>query len=340
MEICTSREAPVLQLHPSDHVRDNISTSNIPYVMAETPNSGDARANLSAGHLSVHVEGAHPPQISFSFEQQSQRMLPSIAAGFAFQAGVIGMILILSAAGIGLPNRAATLPDEPSNQIVWIAQPGPGGGGGGGGNQMKEPPRKAEAPGKDKITVPVTKPPKLEVQQQAKVEPDPQPMLNIPAKELSSSAQNMVLPGTIDSVPGPPSPSQGSGSGGGAGTGRGTGIGPGTGSGLGPGYGGNTGGGAYRPGNGVTTPVLVKEVKPGYTSEAMRAKIQGAVLLQCTVNVDGSVGDITVVRSLDPVFGLDQQAIAAARQWRFRPGTLREQPVPVQITIELSFTLR
>jgi TonB family protein len=321
-------------------VRDNISSSNFPYVMAETPKSGDARANLSAGHLSVHLEGEHPPEILFSFEQQSQRMLPSVAAGAAFQGAVVAVILILSAAGIGLPSRAATLPEEPSNQIVWIAQPGPGGGGGGGGNQMKEPPRKAEDPGKDKITVPVTKPPKLEVQQQAKVEPDPVPMLNIPAKPLSSSATDMVLPGAIDSPPGPPTPSQGSGSGGGAGSGRGTGIGSGLGSGLGPGYGGGTGGGAYKPGNGVTTPVLVKEVKPGYTSEAMRAKIQGAVLLQCTVNVDGSVGDIQVVRSLDPVFGLDQQAIAAARQWRFRPGTLRDQPVPVQITIELSFTLR
>ncbi len=308
--------------------------------MAETPNPEGARANLSAGHLSVHLEGAHPPEVTFSFEQQSQRMLPSVAAGAAFQGGLIAVILILSAAGIGLPSRAATLPDEPNNQIVWIAQPGPGGGGGGGGNQMKEPPRKAEDPGKDKITVPVTKPPKLEVQQQAKVEPDPVPMLNIPAKPLSSSATDMVLPGAIDAPPGPPTVSQGSGSGGGAGTGRGTGIGPGTGSGLGAGFGGGTGGGAYRPGNGVTTPVLIKEVKPGYTSEAMRAKIQGAVLLQCTVNVDGTVGDIQVVRSLDPVFGLDQQAIAAARQWRFRPGTLRDQPVPVQITIELSFTLR
>jgi TonB family protein len=321
-------------------VRDNISSSNIPYVMTETPKLGEARANISAGHLSVHVEGEHPPEIIFSFEQQSQRMLPSVAAGAAFQAALVVMVLVLSAAGVGLPSRAATLPDEPSNQIVWIAQPGPGGGGGGGGNQMKEPPRKAEEPGKDKITVPVTKPPKLEVQQQAKVEPDPQPMLNIPAKPLSSSANDMVLPGAIDAPPGPPTASQGSGSGGGAGTGRGTGIGPGSGSGLGPGYGGGTGGGAYRPGNGVTTPVLLKEVKPGYTSEAMRAKIQGAVLLQCTVQVDGSVGDIQVVRSLDPVFGLDQQAIAAARQWRFRPGTLRDQPVPVQITIELSFTLR
>jgi protein TonB len=81
-------------------------------------------------------------------------------------------------------------------------------------------------------------------------------------------------------------------------------------------------------------------VKPQYTSDAMRAKIQGAVLLQCTVRPDGSVTDIQVMRSLDPRFGLDEEAIKAARQWRFAPGTRMGQPVSVQITIELTFTLR
>lgn len=307
--------------------------------MAETPETGGARANLSAGHLSVHVEGAHPPDITFSFEQQSKRMVPSVFAALVFETAAVVLILVLNAYGVGVSSAAATLPDEPSKSIIWTVEPGPGGGGGGGGNQMKEPPRQAEMPGKDKITVPVVKPPKLEVQQQARVEPDPVAQVNIPAKELASSTTD--LPGLIDAPTAPvASASQGSGVGGGAGSGRGTGVGPGTGSGYGPGSGGGTGGGPYRPGNGVTTPVLVREVKPGYTSEAMRAKIQGSVLLQCTVQTDGSVTDIQVIRSLDPVFGLDQQAINAARQWRFRPGTLRDQPVPVQITIELSFTLR
>src|SRR5262249_57448823 len=93
--------------------------------MAETPNSGGARANLSAGHLSVHVEGAHPPEILFSFEQPSQRMLPSVAAGFAFQAAAVAIVLILSAAGVGLPSRAATLPDEPGNPMFLISHPRP-----------------------------------------------------------------------------------------------------------------------------------------------------------------------------------------------------------------------
>ena len=114
--------------------------------------------------------------------------------------------------------------------------------------------------------------------------------------------------------------SQGAGTGGGAGTGTGTGIGSGQGSGLGPGFGGGTGGGAYRPGSGVTLPRVLREVKPQYTADAMRAKVQGTVWLECVVMPDGNVGDVKIVRSLDSVFGLDQEAIKAARQWKFMPG--------------------
>jgi len=72
----------------------------------------------------------------------------------------------------------------------------------------------------------------------------------------------------------------------------------------------------------------------------MRAKIQGTVLLECVVNPDGTVSNIEVVRSLDPTFGLDGQAIEAAKRWRFKPGTRLGQPVPVLVSIELTFTLR
>jgi TonB family protein len=153
-----------------------------------------------------------------------------------------------------------------------------------------------------------------------------------------ASAQQ-TLPGAIASEA-PVTVSQGAGTGGGAGTGTGSGIGPGQGSGLGPGSGGGTGGGAYKPGSGVSTPVPIKEVKPAYTAEAMRAKVQGSVWLECIVMPDGSVGDVRVTKSLDSVFGLDQEAIKAARQWRFRPGIRNGEPVPVIIGIELTFTLR
>ncbi|NOT45230.1 MAG: energy transducer TonB, partial [Acidobacteria bacterium] len=110
--------------------------------------------------------------------------------------------------------------------------------------------------------------------------------------------------------------------------------------GLGEGTGGGTGGGVFRPGNGIENPRLISQVRPEYTADAMRAKIQGLVRLECVVLPTGTVGDCTVERSLDSVFGLDQEAIKAARQWRFQPGTRMGQPVAVLVRIELTFTLR
>ena len=293
--------------------------------------------NASAGHLSVHFEGAHPVEVPFLFERQPKRLGYSFVASFAFDAALI-MLLIVAGRYQGRIGPSAFLQDQANSSIVWLSQPGPGGGGGGGGNKMKEPPRQAELPGKEKITVPVAKPPKLEAPKETKNEPNPVEQLNIPAKLLASAQES--LPGAIDAPPSVPSLSQGPGSLAGAGTGAGSGIGSGTGSGLGAGSGGGTGGGVYRPGNGVILPRLVREVKPQYTSDAMRAKVQGTVLLECVVRPDGSVGDVQVLRSLDATFGLDQEAIRAARQWRFTPGTRLGEPVSVVVTIELTFTLR
>lgn len=214
--------------------------------------------------------------------------------------------------------------DQPD--ITWIAMPGPGGGGGGGGTKTPDPPRKAE------ITPP--KPRAVEPPKVTEIAPKPLPQMNIPA--VTAVAE---LPGAVTSVA-LPTVTQGSGTGGGGGTGTGTGIGPGTGSGYGEGTGGGTGGGIYREGNGVTSPVVIKEVKPNYTGEAMRARIQGLVTMEAVVMPDGSVGDIRVTRSLDQQFGLDKEAIKTVKQWRFRPGLRLGQPVPVLIVIEMSFTLR
>ena len=306
--------------------------------MAETTPTGRFRVNSSAGHLSVHVEGAHPAEVRFLFEQQEKRLGPAFVASFAYHVAMVFLILLAIRYGPRGTTSAAILPEQPNNNIIWLTEPGPGGGGGGGGNKMEEPPRQAELPGKAKLTVPIIKPPELEDPQLAKKEPNPIEQLSIPAKTLAAAQES--LPGAIEVPPGPPSVSQGAGSGGGAGTGTGSGIGSGTGSGLGPGSGGGTGGGVYRPGNGVTLPRLIREVKPQYTSDAMRAKVQGMVLLECVVRPDGSVGDVQVVRSLDSTFGLDQEAVNAARQWRFAPGTRQGEPVSVLVTIELTFTLR
>lgn len=90
---------------------------------------------------------------------------------------------------------------------------------------------------------------------------------------------------------------------------------------------------------GVTIPRVLKEAKPQYTADAMRAKIQGSVVLECVVLTDGTVGDVKVIRSLDATNGLDEEAIKAAKQWKFAPGTRNGEPVPVMVSIELTFTL-
>ena len=288
-------------------------------------------------HLSVRPEGTGAPEVPFLFAQQEHRMGRALGASLlshaAFLVLAIGVVSIAPE-----PVRNALLIDRLPNEIVWLAEPGPGGGGGGGGNKMPDPPKPAELPGKEKLTVPAVKPKPVEIAEPKPEEPQPEQNLSIPAQTMA--AATITSPGAIESTQASDTLSQGPGSGGGAGTGTGSGIGPGQGSGLGPGTGGGTGGGAYRPGNGVQLPRVLFEKKPAYTADAMRAKIQGVVLLECVVLPDGSVGRVEVIRSLDANFGLDTEAIKAAKQWRFAPGTRFGEPVPVIVTIELTFTLR
>ena len=96
----------------------------------------------------------------------------------------------------------------------------------------------------------------------------------------------------------------------------------------------------YKPGKDVTPPVLVSEAKPNYTRAAMQAKIQGGVNLEVIVLKDGTVGDVKVVKSLDTVHGLDDEAVKAMKQWRFKPGTRDKKPVAVQVDVEMTFTLK
>jgi protein TonB len=81
-------------------------------------------------------------------------------------------------------------------------------------------------------------------------------------------------------------------------------------------------------------------MKPHYTPQAMKAKIQGTVWLTVIVLDTGNVGDVTVSKALDAEHGLDEEAVRAARQWVFKPGTRDGKPVNVEVTIEMTFTLK
>jgi len=171
---------------------------------------------------------------------------------------------------------------------------------------------------------------------------DSTPVAIVPPRSITSvepppaAAVPAIAAHDVDVLPGAPmaidGDTVGAGTGGGPGGGRGPGMGPGEGPGAGDVYMAGVGG--------VSDPKLLFEVKPNYTVDAMRAKIQGVVIMEVDVLASGTVDPrrIRITRSLDP--GLDREAAIAVRQWRFRPSMRLGQPVASRVTIELSFTLR
>jgi periplasmic protein TonB len=84
------------------------------------------------------------------------------------------------------------------------------------------------------------------------------------------------------------------------------------------------------PGQG---PGLVKRVEPKYPPIAQAARMEGTVILDAVIHQDGTVGEITVLRSANPLF--DQSAMDALKQWRYTPG-----PYDVILTVTVNFTMR
>ena len=95
--------------------------------------------------------------------------------------------------------------------------------------------------------------------------------------------------------------------------------------------------GVFRVGGGVTAPKLITHVDPEYSNADKEALTQGTVVVQGIVQTDGSLSVARVLRSLNPE--LDRNAILAMTQWRFEPGKLKGTPVPVELDIEVNFTV-
>lgn len=89
---------------------------------------------------------------------------------------------------------------------------------------------------------------------------------------------------------------------------------------------------------GGQAPDVVREVKPQYTSEAMRRRVEGVVTLEALVGTDGSIRAARITRFLDPA--LDLAALAAIRYWKFTPAVLGGSAVPVVVEVELTFKLK
>jgi len=205
------------------------------------------------------------------------------------------------------------------------------GGGGGGGERNPLKASKGRLP-KFSLSAQLTPP--------AAVIRNPNPRLAaeptvVVPPDIHIQSPNMTAYG--DPTSNATIPSGGPGFGGGIGTGSGGGVGSGSGPGVGPGRGGGYGGGVFRIGGSVSAPSCLYCPDPEFSDEARKARYQGVVVLWAVVDEEGRARDIRVSRSLG--MGLDEQAIRAVQNWRFKPAERYGKPVPVYMTIEVNFRL-
>ncbi|MGA8089442.1 MAG: energy transducer TonB [Terracidiphilus sp.] len=216
-------------------------------------------------------------------------------------------------------------PAPPPPKILPVAAKA--GGGGGGGAHQPIPPTRGKAPEVAKVQMNAPQlvrleRPKLAVEPTEQVRiPDNPKMLNI---GISNSPQIALA-------------SQGNGSGSGFGSGLGGGLGSGHGIGAGPGSGGGYGGGLMNVGGGVSAPAVIHSVQPEFSEQARSANLQGTVALQLIVDAEGNPQNIRVTRHLG--MGLDEKAVEAMRQYKFRPAMYQGHPVAVKIVVEIDFHL-
>jgi protein TonB len=195
--------------------------------------------------------------------------------------------------------------------------------GGGGGQRGPTPVAKGALPklADQQITPPMTPPiqePKIRM-------PDPSIEVQTDLKMANNNMPNLGMPN---------SPLKGNS----MGDGRGSGLGGGTGSGLGMGSGGNYGGGNVRQiGGGVSAPVLQFSVDPEFSEEARKAKFMGIVTVNLIVDEKGMPQNVRVTHGVG--MGLDQKAVDAVKQYKFKPAMEHGKPVAVMMNVEVNFQI-
>ncbi len=255
----------------------------------------------------------------------------SSAISTVLHALIIALIILfgLLARRVVVKEKAeAAVPIQPFVPMTMPQAQSMGGGGGGGSHDIIQA-SKGHLPKFEKLQI--TPPSVIKVDH---------PIIPMPpsvqAPPMNVPDQNLPNIGVTNS-PQVKLASNGTGGNAGMGSGNGTGVGAGSGAGLGAGNGQGYGGGVYNVGGGVSAPVAIYAPEPQFSDEARRAKYQGVVDLQIIVTKQGLPADIKVVRHLG--MGLDEKAIEAVKQYRFRPAMYHGHPVAVRMIVEVDFHL-
>jgi periplasmic protein TonB len=92
-----------------------------------------------------------------------------------------------------------------------------------------------------------------------------------------------------------------------------------------------------RVGGEVKAPILQQKVDPTYPEAARKARMEGVVILEAIITASGSVEDVRVLKSVNPL--LDASAVRAVQQWHYKPATLNGRAVRVYLTVTVTFNL-
>jgi protein TonB len=92
-----------------------------------------------------------------------------------------------------------------------------------------------------------------------------------------------------------------------------------------------------RVGGDVKAPTVTSKPEPKYTEPARHARVTGVVVVEAVINRQGAVEDVKVLKGLP--MGLSEEAVAAVRRWRFKPGTLNGEPVDVIFSLTVNFKM-
>ena len=263
-----------------------------------------------------------------------KRSPASSMLSFLLHAGVFALLVwfILQARNhIVAPQKVEVTPVVVPPYIPPVTVPAPQtvGGGGGGGFHQPVIAEKGHLPPVEKAPI---NPPELQVDH-PKLAVAPKLVMPQQIKIPDNNMPNLGMPQSTQVV----MKSQGSGRGSGFGVGGGGGIGAGDGGGIGSGTVGGYGGGVMTVGGGVTAPVVIHKVDAEFTDAARRVKYQGVASVGLIVDAQGNPEDVHVVHPLG--MGLDQKAVQAVRQYKFKPAMFKGNPVPVQMVIEVDFNM-
>lgn len=337
-EIKTGKWAPRTRprswdFEDSDQRADSYNASSLAIDPVERPNSGRTLYVFPDPVTALPPQRRGPTFRSLD-AALAERNPKSRVTSAIVHVAMIGTILWLGARMPKVIGPAQTLthvdfklfaPTPPPPKVLPVA-PKMGGGGGGGAHQIVEP-TKGRVPEVARVTLAA---PQLTRLEHPKLPVEPTEPIKIP------DSPKMLNLGQPDS-PQIKLASQGPGSGSGFGHGLGGGLGSGHGLGSGPGSGGGYGGGVMGVGGGVSAPVVIHSIEPEFTEQARQASLQGTVVLQLIVDTEGNPQNVHVTRSLG--MGLDEKAVQAARQYKFKPAMYQGHPVAVQIVVDVDFHL-